>query len=115
MKKVICMVIMLMVFIGTISAQTIEKTKRVRQEEVPAAVLKTFETSVGPLNTSDGIWTLHYTKYNADVPGRLKVKEVLTPIAYVFKNKSNKSEVRFNVDGKLESVKGPDGKSTHGE
>ena len=116
MKKVMCMLVMLVGFIGTLSAQApIEQTKKVTRDEVPVTVLKAYEANFGSLANASGFWKLVYTQYNKDVTGRLVKQEVFTPIAYVYRDKATKAEARFDVNGKLENAKGLTSQASHGE
>lgn len=110
MKKVICIFAVLIASINAISAQTpIEETKKISKEEVPVAVLKTYETDFSPLSDANGVWWVVYTKYSEAVQGRLTEKEVFRPIAYIFKGHGkHKGEARYTAEGKLESSKGLD-------
>lgn len=110
MKRVIFVFTVLIASISTFGQAPIEESKKISQEEVPAAVLKSYDADfVSPLAQANGVWWIVYTKYNESVQGRLTDKEVFRPIAYIFKGRGkNKGEARYSADGKLESSKGLD-------
>lgn len=110
MKRVIFVFTVLIASIGAFGQTPIEETKKISQEEVPAAVLKSYDTDfVSPLAQTNGVWWIVYTKYSESVQGRLTEKEVFRPLAYIFKGHGkNKGQARYSVDGKLESSKGLD-------
>ncbi len=110
MKRVIFVFAMLIASISAFAQAPIEETKKISQEEVPAAVLKSFDADfVSPLAETNGVWWVVYTKYSEGIQGRLTEKEVFRPIAYIFKGHGkHKGEARYTAEGKLESSKGLD-------
>lgn len=87
----------------SLMAQQVQKTSPVKEEEVPVAVRIAFVDDLGPIPT-EGKWQITFALANEGS------KTVAKPLWYTFskKNKSEKIEVRYAPDGKLETFKGID-------
>ena len=85
----------------TSDAQSIKKTLPVKQEEVPVAVRQAFINEFGKI-PENGFWTVDFL-LEKDGP-----KTLSKPTAYAFnkRSKTERIEVRYTPEGKLESVKG---------
>jgi hypothetical protein len=82
-------------------AQHVKKVSSIKEEEVPVAVRVAFQEDFGKI-PEDGTWTVAF--YVLSEGNRTSAK----PVTYTFvkRNKSEKIEVRYSPEGKLESVKG---------
>ena len=103
MKKVILIVLFAAVTgIGSAFAQAInEKTKRISNDEVPAAVKQAFLKDHSDLENK-GYWRVYYTEKNENG------KTVFTPEKYTFNGKKDgeKISVTYTADGTPETPKG---------
>ena len=104
MKKVILIVLFAAVAgIGSAFAQSInEKTKRINNDEVPAAVKQAFLKDHSDLENK-GYWRVHYTEKNENG------KTVFTPEKYTFNGKKDgeKITLAYSTEGTPETPKGP--------
>ncbi len=87
------------VFAGSASAQKIESTRVLKQEEVPIAIQQSLQKDFNNL-TEKGKWRLMYNE-NVDT-------HKLTPEFYTYscKNNGEKIEIFYKPDGALDHVKG---------
>jgi hypothetical protein len=90
--------------VGVISAfaqNTFEKSKKLSKDEVPVAVMQSFQKDFSNLEDK-GSWKLHYTEKTENG------KTVFTPEYYTFTGKNNgeKVELKFSTTGALASSKG---------
>ena len=90
--------------VGVISAfaqNTFEKSKKLSKDEVPVAVMQTFQKDFSNLDDK-GSWKLYYTERTENG------KTVFTPEYYTFTGKNNgeKVELKFSTSGALASSKG---------
>jgi len=106
MKKLMLVAAVWLMSAGVIFAQGgigVEKSKKLKQDEVPAVVQTSLQNDFD-LASADGTWSLLYSESNAgaDKPAILK------PVAYTFykKKDGNKIEIQFSPTGKLEHTKG---------
>jgi hypothetical protein len=85
----------------TVFSQSLRKTEKINAEQVPVAILESFQKDFGKI-PEDGYWTA-----NIEIE-RDGARSVVKPLSYTFhkKNKDEKVEVRYAPDGKLEFVKG---------
>ena len=104
MKKVILIVLFAAVAgIGSAFAQSInEKTKRISNDEVPAAVKQAFLKDHSDLENK-GYWRVHYTEKNENG------KTIFTPEKYTFNAKKDgeKISLTYNTEGALEAPNEP--------
>ena len=104
MKKVILIVLFAAVAgFGSAFAQSInEKTKRISNDEVPAAVKQAFLKDHSDLENK-GYWRVHYTEKNENG------KTVFTPEKYTFNGKKDgeKIALTYTAEGTPEAPKGP--------
>ena len=90
--------------------------EKIRDEQVPVAVLKTFESEFGSLKNDikGGAWYAHF-EHTADAtpanPGRSKA----IPLHYSYKGKKNNNrvEIKFTPEGKLVHTKGLENSSSN--
>jgi hypothetical protein len=102
MKKLIMIAVFaFVVSAGAVFAQGFEKNKKLTQEEVPAAVLQSFQKEYANLQDK-GNWTLYFRETQQG--GR----SVFKPEHYVFSGKNNggKISISYAPDGTLENTKG---------
>jgi len=84
---------------GTVSAQTIEKIRGLKQDEVPVVIQQSLQKDFSSLNEK-GNWKLMYQE---DVATRK-----LTPEFYTYSCKKNgeRVEIYYKADGTLDHAKG---------
>jgi hypothetical protein len=101
MKKIIFAFALLLASASLTLAQHVKKTSSIKEEEVPVAVRNAFQEDFGKI-PEDGSWTVAF--YVSTEGNRTTAK----PVTYTFakRNKSEKIEVRYTPEGKLESAKG---------
>ncbi|PZR36252.1 MAG: hypothetical protein DI538_14235 [Azospira oryzae] len=109
MKKVMALVIMLGASV-VMFAQGYQKNVKLKQEEVPVAVVQAFQNDFSSISgeLTKGSWSVNAEEKNG----------VLKPITYAYKAKRGdaKFEARYTPDGTLDSAKGSDkDKSSSGE
>lgn len=90
---------MLACLVGVCAAQVssaVEKTKSIKQEEVPALVMAAFQKELP--NPPEGSWNIHFME---SLNGN---KTMLTPLSYSYKEAGRKGKtiVRFTPEGKVE-------------
>lgn len=90
--------------VGVISAvaqNTFEKSKKLSKDEVPVAVMQSFQKDFSSLDEK-GYWKLYYTEKTENG------KTVFTPEYYTFTGKNNGEKVvlTFSTTGTLASSKG---------
>jgi len=104
MKKVILIVLFAAVAgIGSAFAQSInEKTKRINNDEVPAAVKQAFLKDHSDLENK-GYWRVTYTEKTENG------KTIFTPERYTFNGKKDgeKITLTYSSEGTPETPKGP--------
>jgi hypothetical protein len=110
MKKLMLVAAAWLVSAGVIFAQSVEKYKKVKQEEVPALVQTSLKNDFN-IASADGTWSLQYSETSAGV-GK---PAILKPVSYTFrqKNDGKKVEIRFSPSGVLEHARGIE-KNTEG-
>ncbi len=84
--------------VASVSAQTIQRTRRITQEEVPVSIVQSLQKD---FNVADkGSWRLYYRENT--------VNATLAPQFYVFSGKSEgkKVEIYYNPDGSVDHAKG---------
>ena len=104
MKKMIFMSAFWLVSMGLVYAQIgIEKTKKVKQDEVPSVVQSSLQHDFD-LSSADGNWSLQYLESSN---GSTK-RTILKPLEYVFHQRKDGDdiEIRFTPDGVLRHAKG---------
>jgi hypothetical protein len=101
MMKSISIFVLLTAIVTTLSAQSIRKTERIEEEQVPVSIRAAFENDFGKIS-EEGYWTASF------ILEKDGTRTAAKPLSYTYhkKDKSNKIEVRYAADGKLESVKG---------
>jgi hypothetical protein len=101
MKKSTFIFILLITFITSLTAQALKKTEKIAGEQVPVAIRAAFEKDFGKI-PEEGYWTANFIVENE---GR---RSMAKPLSYTYhkKNKSEKIEVRYTADAKLDYVKG---------
>lgn len=102
MKKVIMVALFAFtVSAGSVFAQSFEKNKKLNQDEVPVAVMQSFQKEFSSLQDK-GTWKLIYTEKTRGE------KTVFTPEHYTFSGKNNgeKVTISYAPDGTLENTKG---------
>lgn len=101
MKKSIFILILLAGITTTLSAQSLRKTEKINEEQVPVAIRGAFEKDFGTI-PAEGYWTAHFAVEQEGA------RSIAVPISYTFhkRNKGEKIEVRYLPDGKLDFVKG---------
>ena len=89
----------LTVLAGTVSAQTVEKVRRLKQDEVPVMIQQSLQKNFSSL-TEKGSWRLTYQE---DLATRK-----LTPEFYTYSCKKNgeRVEIYYKSDGALDHAKG---------
>ena len=87
------------VLAGSVSAQKVEKVRRLKQEEVPAVIQQSLQKDFSSL-TGKGNWKLMYFEDFAT--------QKLTPEFYTYtcKNSGERVEIFYKADGTLEHAKG---------
>jgi hypothetical protein len=98
MKAGLMLLLVCAVTVGSANAQAVAMSKKVMQEEVPVAIVKSLQDD---LNVSEkGQWRVHF-----DASGKTGVQTVRY---YVFTAKSagKKIQVYFNPDGTVGTAKG---------
>ena len=89
--------------ISAFAQNTFEKSKKLSKDEVPVAVMQSFQKDFGNLEDK-GSWKLHYTEKTENG------KTVFTPERYIFFGKDNgeKISLSYSPSGTLESSTGAD-------
>jgi hypothetical protein len=87
------------VLAGSVSAQRMEQTKSLKQEEVPAVIQQSFQKDFSSL-TEKGNWKLRYSEDAAT--------KQLTPEIYTYscKNNGERVEIFYKPNGTLDHTKG---------
>jgi hypothetical protein len=99
MKKSI---LLLFLFAGVTTyafGQSLRKTEKINADQVPVAIRVAFENDFGKV-PEGGQWLAHF------VVEQDGARSVAKPLSYIYRNKSEKIEVRYTSEGKLESSKG---------
>lgn len=101
MKKSTLLFTVITVMFITLTAQSLRKTERIKDDQVPISIRKAFETDFGKI-PDDGYWTANYIVENE---GK---RSIAKPLSYSYhkRNKNEKIEVRYTANGKLDFVKG---------
>jgi len=99
MKTGLFFTLAFLVFAGTASAQKIQSTKRLVQEEVPIMIIQAFQKDFSAV-TEKGYWKLIYTEDTST--------SKLTPEMYTFSFKRNgeKAEIAYKPDATIDHTKG---------
>jgi hypothetical protein len=99
MKMGYFLMLALAVLAGTVSAQTVEKIRRLKQDEVPVIIQQSLQKNFSSL-TEKGSWKLMYQE---DLTTRK-----LTPEFYTYSCKRNgeRVEIYYKSDGTLDHAKG---------
>src|SRR5688572_21563629 len=81
----------------TVAAQSLKKTERINNEQVPIAIRHAFEADFGKV-PEDGYWTANYI---VEHEGK---RSVAKPLSYSYhkRSKNEKIEVRYTADGELD-------------
>lgn len=86
--------------------------EKIKDEQVPAAVLKTFEKEFANQKSDIkvGAWYAHF-EHTSDGPGKSRA----IPLHYSYRGKkgNDKVEIKFTPEGKLVHAKGLEDKSSH--
>lgn len=101
MKKILLTIIILSAVNTFLVSQPVKKMEKIKEEEVPVAVRLAFQNDFGTI-PADGVWIVNFTVTNEGG------KSIAKPVSYTFRkgNKSNKIEVRYSPEGKLDTSKG---------
>lgn len=101
MKKFLFAIAFVMTASAAIYAQALQKTIKLKQEEVPVTVVTAFEKDFASISSelTDGSWSA--------ITQQTDNKSV-RPVYYVYKAKKagSKFEARYSPSGNLESAKG---------
>lgn len=83
--------------------------EKIKDEQVPAAVLKTFESDFGTVKSDikGGAWYAHF-EHTSDATTANPDRSKAIPLHYSYKGKKgdNKVEIEFTPEGKLIRAKG---------
>lgn len=101
---------MLLVTVSWVFAQIpMTMNEKIKDEQVPAAVLKTFESEFGAVKSEikNGAWYAHF-EHTSDATATNPERSKAIPLHYSYKGKkgSDKVEIQFTPEGKLEHAKG---------
>ena len=101
MKSTLLVVVAFVLCVGSVSAQKVELTKRLVQDEVPVLVLQSLQKDFASL-PEKGTWKMVYFE-------DLNTKK-FTPAFYTYscKNNGERVEIFFKPDGTLDHAKGID-------
>lgn len=101
MKKISLLIIVFALAATAAFSQTLRRTEKIKDDQVPAAILEAFHHDFGKI-PDGGYWTA-----NIEV-AQDGVRSVVKPLSYTFHKKNNgeKIEVRYLPEGKLEFSKG---------
>lgn len=99
MKKTILFFILVAGITATLWAQSLRKTEKINAEQVPVSIRTAFENDFGKI-PEGGHWLANF------IVERDGERSVAKPLSYTYRNKSEKIEVRYTADGKLDLVKG---------
>jgi len=89
----------LAVLAGTVSGQTVEKIRGLKQDEVPVMIQQSLQKNFSNL-TEKGNWKL---MYHEDLTTRKLTPEFYT---YSCKNNGERVEIYYKADGTLDHAKG---------
>lgn len=105
--------ILLLSVVGAYAQDSMTMFEKIRDEQVPAAVLKTFESDFGQIRNEikNGEWYAHFQHTvvkHADqmTPGTSKA--IPLHYSYIGKIGKEKVEIKFTPGGKLANTKGID-------
>ncbi len=106
MKTSFLIIVMLAIAATSSAAQSLRKTEKISPDQVPASIRGAFENDFGKI-PDDGYWAATFTVE------REGARSTAKPLYYSFhkRNKSEKIEVRYTADGKLDFAKGLEKKS----
>jgi len=101
MKKSILLVVLFAGLTASVAAQSLRQTEKIDDNQVPVEIQKAFEKDFGKI-PDDGYWTASF------IVEREGARSAAKPLSYTYhkKNKTEKIEVRYTVDGKLDFAKG---------
>ena len=100
MKRSIITLITLVIAFAA-AAQPVKKVEKISEEEVPVAIRQAFINDFGAIPES-GTWTVNFYVLHEGA------RTTAQPTAYTFRkgNKSDRIEVRYSPDGRLEVARG---------
>ena len=98
MKKSILLLVLFAGVATFVSGQSLRKTEKIDADQVPVAIRAAFENDFGKV-PEGGHWLANFT---VEQDG---TRSVAKPLSYIYRNKSEKIEVRYTADGKLDFVK----------
>src|SRR4051812_44885990 len=98
MKAGLILTLAFVVVAASASAQTVQRTRRVTQEEVPVTIVQSLQKDFNVGNK--GGWRVYYTENTANA--------TVAAQFYVFTGKSDgkKIEIYYNPDGTVDHAKG---------
>lgn len=99
MKKSIPLLLLFAGITTFVSGQSFRKTEKINTDQVPVAIRVAFENDFGKV-PEGGDWLAHF------VVEQDGARSVAKPLSYIYRNKSEKIEVRYTADGKLDFSKG---------
>jgi hypothetical protein len=99
MKKSILLLLLVAGVTTFVFGQTLRKTEKIDADQVPIAVRVAFENDFGKV-PEGGHWLAHF------VVEQDGARSVAKPLSYIYRIKSEKIEVRYSAEGKLEFSKG---------
>jgi hypothetical protein len=101
MKKLVLIFTLFAAIAISLAAQSLKKTERISNEQVPVAIVRAFETDFGRVPDA-GYWTANY------IVEQEGTRSIAKPLSYSYhkRNKNEKIEVRYTAAGKLDFVKG---------
>lgn len=103
MKKIFYLCLFMGAIIMTVVGQSLRKTERIEADQVPVAIQQSLKVDFGSI-PPDGYWTATF------IIEQTGSRAAAKPLFYTYhkKDSSQKIEVRYTADGKLDSVKGLD-------
>jgi hypothetical protein len=99
MKRSIHLVLLFAGVTSFVFGQSLRKTEKINADQVPVAIRVAFENEFGKV-PEGGQWLAHF------IVEQDGARSVARPLSYIYRNKSEKVEVRYTADGKLEFSKG---------
>lgn len=99
MKKTTFLLLLFACVTTFASAQDLRKTEKINSDQVPLSIRTSFENDFGKV-PDGGQWFAHFLVEHEGS------RSVAKPLSYIYRNKSEKIEVRYLPDGKLDFVKG---------
>ena len=101
MKKSVLLFTLFAAIAASLAAQSLKKTERINNEQVPVAIIRAFETDFGKVPDA-GYWMANY------IVEQEGTRSIAKPLSYSFhkRSKNEKIEVRYTAGGQLDFVKG---------